>query len=160
MTGLRIREAARVILLDELDRVLLDAFLVPRRARRSGPRSVAGSSRARRTRTLPGASWSRRPGSRWRGWDRVSGRATTVPRPDVFDGQREQYFLVRTPAFEPTPRHSWEQLEAEGLTAVRWWTIEEIHAATETSFAPRRLGSLLRELLDAGPPPEPFDVGV
>jgi 8-oxo-dGTP diphosphatase len=77
-----------------------------------------------------------------------------------FDGQRERYFLLRTAAFEPAPRHTWEQLNAEGMTAVRWWTLDEIDAARETSFAPRRLGVLLRELLDAGPPPAPIDVGV
>jgi hypothetical protein len=46
------------------------------------------------------------------------------------------------------------------VTAVRWWTIGEIDAAYEAKFAPRRLGSLLREFLDAGPPSAPIDVGV
>ena len=39
-----------------------------------------------------------------------------------WDGQREQYHLVRTPAFEPQPRLSWEQLNAEFVFGLRWWT--------------------------------------
>jgi hypothetical protein len=45
------------------------------------------------------------------------------------------------------------------MTAIRWWTLDEIAAATGTRFGPRRFGSLLRELIERGPPPEPVDVG-
>jgi ADP-ribose pyrophosphatase YjhB (NUDIX family) len=76
-----------------------------------------------------------------------------------WDGQTESYYLVRTPAFEAAPRLTWEELRAEGMTAVRWWTLDELQAAEEL-FAPRRLPSLVRRLLEQGPPPEPFDVGV
>jgi 8-oxo-dGTP pyrophosphatase MutT (NUDIX family) len=76
-----------------------------------------------------------------------------------WDGQREQYHLVRTPAFMPKPRHSWEQLNAEYLFEIRWWALGELEAA-ETLFAPRRLPELVRVLLRDGPPHEPVDVGV
>lgn len=76
-----------------------------------------------------------------------------------WDGQTERYYLVRTPSFEPAPRLSWEELRAEGMTAVRWWTPDELGAAEE-HFAPRRLPLLVRELLLHGPPAEPIDVGV
>ncbi len=76
-----------------------------------------------------------------------------------WDGQTERYYLVRTPPFEPAPRLSWEELRAEGMTAVRWWTLGELEAAEEL-FAPRRLPLLVRELLLHGPPAEPVDVGV
>jgi 8-oxo-dGTP pyrophosphatase MutT (NUDIX family) len=76
-----------------------------------------------------------------------------------WDGQVERYYLVRTPAFDPTPRLTWEQLNAEFVTAVRWWTPEELEA-TDAQFAPRRLPSLLNDLLRDGAPPEPIDVGV
>jgi hypothetical protein len=45
------------------------------------------------------------------------------------------------------------------VTAQRWWTRDELDAATAL-FSPRRLPSLLRELLEHGPPAEPIDVGV
>jgi ADP-ribose pyrophosphatase YjhB (NUDIX family) len=76
-----------------------------------------------------------------------------------WDGQTERYYLVRTPAFEPAPRLSWAELRAEAMTAIRWWDLDELEA-TEGLFAPRRLPALVRELLLHGPPPEPVDVGV
>jgi len=76
-----------------------------------------------------------------------------------WDGQTESYYLIRTATFEPTPDLTWEELRAEGMTAVRWWTLAELEAA-EAQFAPRRLPSLVRSLLRDGPPAEPLDVGV
>lgn len=75
-----------------------------------------------------------------------------------WDGQSERYYLVHVPAFEPAPHLTWEQLREEGMTAVRWWTLDELEAA-ETLFAPRRLPALVRSLLEEGPPPSPVDVG-
>lgn len=76
-----------------------------------------------------------------------------------WDGQREHYYLVRTPSFEPQPLHSWEQLNAEYVHELRWWTPAELAAAT-TAFAPTRLPELVRMLLRDGPPAEPIDTGV
>jgi 8-oxo-dGTP pyrophosphatase MutT (NUDIX family) len=76
-----------------------------------------------------------------------------------WDGQVERYYLVRTPAFDPAPRLTWEQLNVEFVTAVRWWTPEELEAA-DAQFAPRRLPSLLNDLLRDGAPLAPIDVGV
>lgn len=76
-----------------------------------------------------------------------------------WDGQTERLYLVRTAAFEPAPRLTWEELRSEGMTAIRWWTASELEAA-ETVFSPRRLPALVRSLLADGPPPEPVDVGI
>jgi 8-oxo-dGTP pyrophosphatase MutT (NUDIX family) len=76
-----------------------------------------------------------------------------------WDGQSERYYLVRTPSFEPSPRLTWEDLREEGMTAVRWWTLDELEA-TEALPAPRRLPLLVRSLLRDGPPAEPLDVGI
>jgi TDG/mug DNA glycosylase family protein len=73
-------------------------------------------------------------------------------------GQEERLYLVRAPAFEPAP-HLADGLLAENVDELRWWTLDELEGSTET-FAPRRLPQLLRELLAAGPPEEPVDVGV
>ena len=77
-----------------------------------------------------------------------------------WDGQTERYYLVRTPAFAIRPGRSSEELRDEGVGDVRWWTLDELEAATDVLFAPRRLPTLLRELLRDGPPAEPIDVGV
>jgi len=71
-------------------------------------------------------------------------------------GQAERIYLVRAPRFEPVPRLD---LAAENVVEVRWWTLDEL-LASDAVFAPRRLPGLLRDLLAAGPPPEPVDVGV
>ena len=76
-----------------------------------------------------------------------------------WDGQAERYYLVRVPAFEPRPRLSWAELNAEYVTAIRWWTLAELEASDET-FAPRRLAGLVRALLVEGAPAEPIDTGV
>ena len=74
-------------------------------------------------------------------------------------GQTERIFLVRCDAFEPAPEWDVEKLAAEGVTAQRWWTPDELDSATAL-FSPRRLPSLLRDLLEHGPPADPVDVGV
>lgn len=74
-------------------------------------------------------------------------------------GQSERIYLVRTHAFEPKPEWSAEQLAAEGMAGMRWWARAELDGATEI-FAPRNFPRLLSELLDAGPPAAPVDVGV
>ena len=70
---------------------------------------------------------------------------------------------MRTPEFEPAPRLTWEQLRAERLHELRWWTPAELVAAAEDDevvFAPRRLPALIGELLADGPPASPIDTGV
>ena len=77
-----------------------------------------------------------------------------------FDGQTERYYVIRVPSFEIAPRFTTEELLAEGVGEARWWTLGELDASTDVRFAPRRLPSLLRELLRDGPGAEPLDVGV
>ena len=71
-----------------------------------------------------------------------------------FDGQNEQYFLARTVDEAIDPQFSETELRAEGVTALRWWTLEEI-ATADAVFAPRNLGSLLASLVRDGVPDEP-----
>jgi double-stranded uracil-DNA glycosylase len=70
--------------------------------------------------------------------------------------QRERIWLVEIARHEPSPR---VDLATELVVDVRWWTQEELDAATET-LVPERLPQLLRDLRENGPPAEPFDVGV
>jgi TDG/mug DNA glycosylase family protein len=74
-------------------------------------------------------------------------------------GQEERLYLVRVGRVEPEPELSREELRAEGVTDVRWWTLDELEASGQ-AFAPRRLPQLLRALVAHGPRSDPIDVGV
>lgn len=73
--------------------------------------------------------------------------------------QSERIALVRVPAFEPQPLLTAEQLIAEGVHELRWWSLGELEVSG-ANFAPRRIVRFLRQLLEDGPPPAPIDVGV
>jgi 8-oxo-dGTP diphosphatase len=80
-----------------------------------------------------------------------------------WDGQRDRYHHVPVPArFEPDPALSWEQLRAEYVHELRWWTAAEIDEATSrgTRFAPSRLGELVHRLRTEGIPRSPIETGV
>ena len=77
-----------------------------------------------------------------------------------WDGQRERYVLVRVDRFEPAPSFTPEELAAEYVTGLRWWTVRRSSRRATELFAPRRLPELVAALLRDGPPGEPVDVGV
>lgn len=75
-----------------------------------------------------------------------------------FDGQREQVYEVRVPSgFDPAPTFTWEQLNAEYVFELRWWTAAELVAA-DVVMAPSELAALVRDHLDHGPPSVPKTV--
>ena len=92
-------------------------------------------------------------------WDRLH----IVPFLDGrWDGQRDRIYLVRTEAFEPAPRLTWEQLRAERLHELRWWTPAELGRAgrrRRVRAAPPPRAGRPTSLAD-GPPPSPVDAGV
>jgi ADP-ribose pyrophosphatase YjhB (NUDIX family) len=152
-----IRKAVRAVLLDPDDRILLVRFREPETGAtfwttpgggldpgetledglRRELREEAGLEKFEVGPTL----WTRREVFRWAG--------RTVD-------QRETFVLVRVPPFEVRPT---VDLAAEDVHGHRWWTVAEIEASDETVY-PTRLASLVRGLLERGPPPEPFDAGV
>jgi 8-oxo-dGTP pyrophosphatase MutT (NUDIX family) len=161
MTELRLRQAARAVVIDdEEERVLLVKFDFGERGEvwaTPGGGIEAGES---------DESAVRRELAEEAGLDDLELgpliwiRTHVVPMgAGAWDGQTERYYLVRTPAFEPRPRLTWEELRAEAMTAIRWWELDELEAA-DLICAPRRLPALVRELLLHGPPAEPIDVGV
>ena len=137
--GARIRLSVRALVLDERDRVLLMRF------------------------ELPGRTIWATPGGGIEAGElgpRVWTRLAMVPLFDgAYDGQREDFRLVRTAAFTPAPRLGWDGLRAEGVHEIRWWTADELADAGDVTFAPRRLPALLAELLAGGVPGEPGLVG-
>ena len=154
----RIRRAARAIVLDSDDRVLLVRFAFPDRtvwAMPGGGLEPAETHEDAIRRELAEEAglevgdvgpvvWSRRhvwpDGLRW-------------------DGQEEVYFLVRVEPFEPMPRLTPEELARELVAELRWWSQDE-RADSMEIFAPRRLPELLRDLVEHGPATTPVDVGV
>jgi 8-oxo-dGTP pyrophosphatase MutT (NUDIX family) len=154
-----IRPAARILLIDERDRLLLfravpqvfngEAFWFP-----PGGGLLAGETheqaalRELREETgleapLGPCVWTRRHVFRFKG---------------AWYDQRERYYVVRVPVSEIST-DGWEDLEREMIDRGRWWSLAEIQASSET-FVPRRLGELLPPILADGYPAEPFDVGV
>ena len=156
---MQVRQAARVLLLDERDRVLLFRFVRPdtggvfwappgggleegEDARAAAVRELAEEVGLRDV-TLGPEIWHRRHRFTWRGVD--------------YD-QRERWFLARVGHFVPDGADR-TPAEREDLTAAAWWTVAEL-AATPDELVPRDLARLVRELLADGPSPVPVMVGV
>lgn len=72
--------------------------------------------------------------------------------------QSEHFFVARCETFEPDGANRLDY-EAPFLALHRWWSVGEI-AASKDYFVPRRLGLLLPALLAGEFPPEPIDCGV
>ena len=159
MTAAIQRPAARVVLLDERDRVLLFRFLSP----------------------LSGRSWWITPGggldngetheaAALRELEEECGLSGVVLGPCVWireheftwnDAtylQQERFYVARTDPFEVS-RGRWTEEENQVLAEHRWWSAPGIERSDEV-FAPRQLGQLLRALLRDGPPSEPIDAGI
>jgi 8-oxo-dGTP diphosphatase len=86
-------------------------------------------------------------------------RTHIFPMSTGHDGQAERFYLVRTPVFEARPRLTVQELRAENVSGLRWWTAGEL-ATSEAVFAPRRLPELVASLVADGPPSSPVDTGV
>jgi 8-oxo-dGTP pyrophosphatase MutT (NUDIX family) len=70
----------------------------------------------------------------------------------------EHFYLVETAEFTPSAEGNPEAGEVAAQHGFRWWTVEEIVAADRT-FAPRRLGELLGDLLAGDRPDPPRRIG-
>ncbi|HXH88995.1 MAG TPA: NUDIX domain-containing protein [Gaiellaceae bacterium] len=156
---MRLRPAARAVVLDPADRILLVHFQFPARPFWATPGGGIEEGETPEHAVV-------------RELDEEAGlvafelcpwiwtRTHVFPfESGLWDGQAERYMLVRTPEFEPAPRFTPDELAAEYVTGIRWWTLAELEASDE-QFAPSKLPELLAALLRDGPPGEPFDVGV
>jgi 8-oxo-dGTP pyrophosphatase MutT (NUDIX family) len=83
-----------------------------------------------------------------------------------WDGQRDTFYWIEVDEFDPRPAFSADELAAENVDSMRWWTFDEVQAAQAiydrgdpsdpryVVFSPRRLGPLLSDLFTAGRPRE------
>lgn len=156
---LRLRQAVRAVVLDPAGWILLVRFEFPRRALWAAP---GGGIE-------PGeepADALRRELAEEVGLTDVEIGPEIWTRTHFFpfidgshDGQTESFYLVETERFEPRPQVPWEELAREYLTAMRWWSTDELVSAN-ARFAPRRMARLVTDILRDGPPPTPIDAGV
>ena len=162
LSGLRIRQAVRAAVLDLDDRIMLVRFEFPTVtvwATPGGGQELGEDDEATLRRELDEELGLR---------DALIGphiwtRPIVIPFLDgSWDGQRDHVYLVRTPVFTPAPTMTWDELVAERVHELRWWTVPDLLAAAAdgVSFAPRDLPALVAELVANGPPAVPFDVGV
>jgi 8-oxo-dGTP pyrophosphatase MutT (NUDIX family) len=78
-----------------------------------------------------------------------------------WDGQREHIHLVQVPEiFEPQPALDWDTLNAEYLFELRWWHIDEIASASETTFVPAGLHAHSIDIIENRIPSSPINVEV
>ncbi|NUR06063.1 MAG: NUDIX domain-containing protein [Nocardioidaceae bacterium] len=78
----------------------------------------------------------------------------------TWDGQEEWVFLLRVDAFEPHGRMSAEELAAESVAELGWYSLDEIRSLPATAVtAPRALADVLETLLARGHGGEPLELG-
>jgi ADP-ribose pyrophosphatase YjhB (NUDIX family) len=148
------RPAARVLLMDPFDRLLLLEgidrstghrwWVTPGGGLGPGESFEEAASRELREETgqvLPIGPhvWNRRHVFEWEG------------RPfDVY----ERFYVARTTMteVEPVRRNAY-------VRSQRWWSVDEIAKSSE-GFAPRRLAELISAILRGDPPEPPIDCGV
>jgi ADP-ribose pyrophosphatase YjhB (NUDIX family) len=155
------RAAARIVLLDPEDRILLQQIR-------------ADENHARTTWITPGGALA--PGETYRQaalreLREEVGQAAVALGPCVwvrehefeFRGtryrQRERFFLGRTES-SAIDTGGLEAIEVEIVVGHRWWKLNEIEGAGKTVFAPRLIAQFLAPLIERRIPERPIDVGV
>lgn len=78
-----------------------------------------------------------------------------------YDGVINDYFLVRTVLFEPRGELSDDELVAENISELKWWSpagVSDYHGPD--LFSPRDLAGLLGTLIASGAPTRPVPLGL
>lgn len=159
LTRPKLRPAARGIVLDPDDRILLVRFELddgPLWATPGGglepTESLLEGLRRELTEEV-GLTLTEDPPHVWHQEVVAEGQA------GGYEGVINDYFLIRTGLFEVGGTFTAEELAAERVHGHRWWTLDELQAH-EGRFAPRNLPSLLADLLRTGPPTIPLSLGL
>ena len=155
-----IRRTARVLVIDEADRVLLlrtqlphrkeaSVWLTPGGGLKPGETHEEGAIRELWEETgLTGVDlgpWVWRRQVVWRWGDRIY-------------EAHERFFILWVPRFSLSPGVSVD-LESETVLEHRWWSVPELQAAAGPSFAPTLIGEHMAAILEGRLPDTPIDVG-
>ena len=156
------RPAARVLLIDARDRVLLLRTALPQRedarlwitpggALDAGETYEQAALRELWEETgisgvaLGACVWTRRHIWRWG---------------DAWNDSYERFYLMRVGDVRVAPA-ALDPLERRYLRESRWWSLPEIAAASPAeTFVPRRLAELLPPIIAGEPPASPIETGV
>ncbi|SNT66325.1 ADP-ribose pyrophosphatase YjhB, NUDIX family [Asanoa hainanensis] len=149
MTEFRPRRAARVLLVDDGERVLLFHGVDPRRPSHSywftpggglssGEAPVAGAVRelAEETGLVREVADLGEP---------VFQETTEFPFDGVWYRQEQEFFLLRVPTWQ-VDTAGFDQIEQDSITEHRWWSIEELER-TKERYYPDELTAVLRRVL-------------
>lgn len=74
-----------------------------------------------------------------------------------WDGQVDHVHLIRVEHFSPQPLLAEEELLAENVHEIRWWTRDEL-INSDAVFAPRALPALIEDLVSGTTPDEPVAI--
>lgn len=148
-----VREAARVLLLDLQDRVLLVAH-APDTTRRVWTAPGGGLHRGESPLDAAHRELEEEIGIDVEVGPWVWSRRVTFPFRGCWIDQSERWFLARTEHADADAA----PLDDPGAVTARWWSVAAL-TETDAELAPAALGHHLAVLLAEGPPTDPIDVG-
>lgn len=159
-TAPKLRPAARGVVLDRDDRILLVRFefddgtgLWATPGGGVEPGESLQEALVRELREEIGLEPPADPPHLWHQEVVAEGHATG------YDGVINDYFLVRVDTHHPAGTLTAAELQAEHVHDIRWWTLSELESH-RGNFAPRALPQLIQSLLTDGPPSEPLQLGL
>lgn len=153
------RHAARVLLLDERDRVLLFEGVDPHVPDAPFWFTPGGGVEADESHEVA----ARRELAEETGLTTAELGPVVWTRVGEFDflgesyRQHERFFLARVPAWE-VDTVGFNEVEQRSVRGHRWWSVAELRAESPVVF-PTSLADRLGDLLRDGPPADPVDVG-
>lgn len=155
----QVRNAARALILDESDRLLLFRAIMISTRRAVWITPGGGLHEGETWEEAVAREIFEETGQR----DLVVGPCVWV-RSHTFEWegrlleQRERYFVVRCPTFDISRDHHTEE-ELTFLTEHRWWTVPEL-AGSKEYFSPRKIATFLPDVIAGRWGADPFDTGV